>query len=322
MYNPPMQSKLTSMLPLALGVTLGASGAIMFQKTLPPEEGSPEEKIAQLQHELKKTRTELNEISDLIPRKRFGPTTHDGVRSIAFAMKTGQPVTPDDIFNAFKPLMRDLSPLTQRMSELEAKRRAESMAGEYARKYGLNDDQQKQLIEHLAANQNEHNKTISNLIESDHTSVRDFMEAERNFELDTGLDAFMAQQLKGEELQAFKTERITEKSERAQQDADLQVERIDNIVKLDEQQRHQMFLNMAQTSRHYDPQMQFEGLSEGTKTLPANTSREDAMLSVLHPEQRAAYQQHKQEQLVNAQQEAAQLGLTIPHDWNPDDDIW
>jgi hypothetical protein len=317
-----MQSKLTSMLPLALGVILGAIGAIMFQKTLPPEEGSPEEKIAQLQHELKKTRSEFNEISDLSPRKRFGPTTHDGVRSIALAMKTGQPVTPDDIFNAFKPLMRDLSPLTQRMSEIEAKRRAESMAGEYARKYGLNDDQQKQLIEHLAANQNEHNITISNLIESDHTSVRDFMEAERNFELDTGLDAFMAQQLKGEELQAFQTERITEKSERAQQDADLQVERIDNIVKLDEQQRHQMFLNMAQTSRHYDPQMQFEGLSEGTKTLPANSSREGAMLSVLRPEQRAAYQQHKQEQLINAQKEASQLGLTIPHDWNPDDDIW
>lgn len=317
-----MKLNLPSLLPLALGLIIGAIGAILFRSTLPPEVGSPEEKIAKLQHELKKTQIELKEITDRSPRKRFGPTTHDGVRSIAHAMQDGRPVTPDDIFNAFKPLMRDLSPLTQRISALEAQRRAESLAGEYARKYGLNQQQQQQLIEHLTANQKEHDEKLSELVESDHTSLRQYLKTERNFDSKAGLDAFMSQHLKGDELQAYQTERITEKSELAQQDADLQVRRIDGIVALDEQQQAQMFRYMAQTSRHYDPQMQFEGLAENTNPLPKNISREDALLSVLRPEQRASYQQHKQERLNKEQEEAAKLGIMIPNDWDLDSDEW
>jgi hypothetical protein len=97
---------------------------------------------------------------------------------------------------------------------------------------------------------------------------------------------------------------------------------VDDIVKLDDSQRHQMFLYMAQTSRDYDARMQFEDLQGGTQKLPPNTSRQDAMFSVLRPDQRQAYDAHKQKQLADARQEASRLGLTIPNDWSPDDDVW
>jgi hypothetical protein len=45
------------------------------------------------------------------------------------------------------------------------------------------------------------------------------------------------------------------------------------------------------------------------------------MMSVLRPEQVQAYEEHRREQLEKAQQDAAEIGLTIPNDWNPDDDI-
>jgi hypothetical protein len=318
-----MKANLPTILALVIGAVIGSIGSTLVRGTLPPAEGSAEERVAKLEHELKKTRTELNALADTSPRKRFGAsTTHEGVRSIAQAMRQGLPVTPDDIFNAFKPLMRDLSPLTERMRVLEGRRHAESLAGTYARKYGLGEDAQARLVETLEAGHAAQAAEISRLVESDHTSLREFMKAEREFDREAGIDAFMERNLTGEKLQAFQTDRMAEKSQRVQSDADLQVERIDGIVKLDDAQRDQMFLYMAQTSDNYDPRMRIEDLQGDAKPLPQKMSRQDAMLSVLRPEQRQTYEQHKAKKLSDAQQEAARLGLTIPHDWDPDDDIW
>jgi hypothetical protein len=318
---PLMNSTLRSMLPLVTGAFVGALGAILIQRSLPPKAGSPQEQIVILENDLRKAQMDLRAWEDSSPRKRFGATTHDNVRSIAQAIKEGRPVSPDDIFNSFKPLMRDLSPLTERMQAIEIKRSAEARAGACARKYGLTESQQKQLVDNLVFQNTEQMKQHQNMLLSDHVSMSEYMKAERETDRDLGLDETMAAMLKGEKREEFLTDRLTEKAERVQYEADGKVERIDNIVKLDEKQRHQMFLNMAQTSRHYDPQMQFDGLQEGLQPAAQGMSSEQAMMSVLRPEQRQAYDAHRQQRLQKAQEEAAAIGLTIPNDWDPDDDI-
>jgi len=316
-----MNATLRSILPLLTGTFVGALGAILLQRSLPPKEGSPEERIAILENDLKKAQTDLRTWEDTSPRKRFGATTHDNVRSIAQALKEGRPVTPDDIFNSFKPLMRDLSPLTERMRKIETKRSAEARAGEYARKYGLTAEQQKQLVDNLVLQGDEQRKALQVMMESDHVSMNEYMKAERAQDRDAGLDETMAAMLQGEKREQFLTERLNEKAERVQNEADGKVKRIDDIVKLDDQQRHQMFLNMAQTSRYYDKQMQFDGLQDGVTPLAEGTSEKQAMMYVLRPEQVQAYEEHRRQRLEKAQQDAAEVGLTIPNDWNPDDDI-
>jgi hypothetical protein len=67
--------------------------------------------------------------------------------------------------------------------------------------------------------------------------------------------------------------------------------------------------------------MQFDGLQDGVTPLAEGTTEKQAMMSVLRPEQVQAYEEHRREQLEKAQQDAAEIGLTIPNDWNPDDDI-
>lgn len=315
-----MNTTLRSILPLLTGTFVGALGAILLQRSLPPKEGSAEERIAILENDLKKTRTELRAWEDTSPRKRFG-NTHDNVRNLAKALKEGRPVSPDDIFNSFKPLMRDLAPLTERMRLIEIKRSAESLAGEYARKYGLNSDQQKALVHSLVSQDTLEAEALSKILESDHTSMRDYMKAQREMDSTQQLDEFMSATLQGEQRTNYLTERLSEKAVRVQGEADGKVQRLDDIVKLDDQQRHQAFLYMAQGSRNYDPQMQFDGLQDGLKPLSQGTSADDAMLSVLRPEQRAAYDQHRNERLSKAREDAAALGLTLPNDWNPDDDF-
>jgi len=316
-----MKQVLKSVLPLLTGTFVGALGAVLLQRSMPPEEGSLEERIALLENDLKKSKAELRAWEDTSPRKRFGATTQDNVRSIAQAIKEGRPVSPDDVFNSFKPLMRDLSPLTERMKAIEIKRSAEARAGEYARKYGLSTEQQNQLIAHIVVHDTEQRKILQTMLESDHVTMRDYIKAEREIDHEKPVDEAMTSLLQGEKRDEYLLERINEKSERVQQEADGQVKRLDNIVQLDDSQRHQIFLYMAQGSRHYDPQMQFDGLQEGVKPLAAGTTPQQAMMSVLRPEQRQTYEKFRQERLVQQQQEAAALGLTIPNDWNPDDDI-
>jgi hypothetical protein len=67
--------------------------------------------------------------------------------------------------------------------------------------------------------------------------------------------------------------------------------------------------------------MQFDGLQDGVTPLAEGTTEKQAMMSVLRPEQVQAYEEHRRERLEKAQQDAAEIGLTIPNDWNPDDDI-
>ena len=47
-------------LGLVIGLAVGVVGAILFQQSMPPEEGSTEEKVEKLQGELRVTRRELS----------------------------------------------------------------------------------------------------------------------------------------------------------------------------------------------------------------------------------------------------------------------
>ena len=54
----------------------------------------------------------------------------DGARGIAENLRDGKPVTPDDIFRAFQPFMRDVSPIFERMRAKEQQRQVDTKVGE------------------------------------------------------------------------------------------------------------------------------------------------------------------------------------------------
>jgi hypothetical protein len=274
-----------------------------------------------LQDDLKKAEQQLRALADTSPRKRFGAANAESIRSIAQAIKDGKPVTPDDIFRSFKPLLRDLSPLTERIKAIEIKRSAEARAGEYARKYGLTIVQQNLLVENLTRKNTEQMKHVQDTMLSDHSTMRDYLKAQREMKSDLGLDETMSQFLTGEQREEFLAERLDEKAQRVQFEADGRLNRIDAIVKLDDQQRRQLFLQLAQTSPDYDPRMSFAGLQEGVTPAAQGMSQEQAIMSVLRPEQRQAYDSHRENRRKAAREDAAAMGVRLPDDWDMDDDI-
>ena len=100
----------------------------------------------------------------------------------------------------------------------------------------------------------------------------------------------------------------------------MKVQRLDTIVGLDDTQRDQVFGIMARGSRDYDPGMKLEGIGGDIGKTPAG-DRQQAMLSVLRPEQKEAYEATRQKRREQAAEEMQTLGLSLPPEWDLLDDF-
>ena len=140
------------------------------------------------------------------------------------------------------------------------------------------------------------------------------MRASRDVRPDKGLDTFMEGVLSGDKLASFKTERMAERAQRVEAQADMKVQRLDSLVGLDEAQREQVFAIMARNSADYDPSMRLEG-ARGAIGVVANENAREAMLALLRPEQRAAYEAERLRRREEAVKDLEAIGLTLPPDW-------
>ena len=304
---------------LAIGLLVGGAGAILFLQSMPPKEGSAEERATKLEVELKTAQNRVAALEGADPRgrKRPGRTVKDGIRSIADDYRDGKPITPDDVFRTFQPVIRDLSPIFERMRAKEQQRKVDAMAGELGRKYSLTEAQQESLKKWLDQKAVDDAKSYTDLISQEGTKLEDLGKAAYEFRLDDGLDQFMEKTLSQDKLATFKSERMLEKVGKVQEEADTKVSRLDSIVGLDDTQRGQIFGVMARGARDFDPTMQFEGLGTDSGALTTGKSKQEAVLSVLNPTQREAYKAEKERQRAVAQKEMSELGLSLPADWDP-----
>jgi hypothetical protein len=94
------------------------------------------------------------------------------------------------------------------------------------------------------------------------------------------------------------------------------VERLNGIVILDDAQRDAVFGIAARDSKDYDPAMGIEGADGNAVGQAAGGSSEEAMLSVLRPNQRKAYEAEQVRRREDARKEMESFGLTMPADWD------
>ncbi len=321
----PLLPWVRSSIPLLIGLIVGGVGATLFVESMPGSEGSPQERANKLEAELKQTKSRLAALEAADPnpariRQRPGHTLTDGIRTLGEDIRAGRPVTPEDIFRASQPLMRDLAPLFDRMRVKQQRQMIDSMTGELARKYNLSPEKQAALRGWFEEKSAEEAKRWSEMIGKDGTRLEDVMMASQNVRPDAGLDPFMETILSGDQLSTFKTERMAERAQKVQQHADLRVQHLDNIVKLDDAQREQVFGIMARSSPDYDPTMVMEGAQGNIGGTPSANPR-DAMLSVLTPDQRVAYDTELRNRRESASKDLEAIGLTLPADWEMLDQV-
>lgn len=310
-----------SLIALAIGLVVGVVGGILFFQSLPPQEGTAEERVGKLEVELKRANNQLAALQggNSDGRRRPGRGLGDSVRGVAENIRDGKSVTPDDVFRATQPLIRDLAPLFDRLRVRELQRQSDAKAGEIARKYSLNPAQQESLKKWFDQNAAEEAKRYTAFISQDGTRLEDLAKASNDIRMDEGLDQYMESTLQGEKLTAFKSDRLVEKVKNVQREADMKVTRLDDIVGLDDVQRGQVFAMMARGAVDFDPAMQFEGLGVDTGALSSGKNTQDAVLGVLRPEQRQAYEEDRIQKRLAAQQELEAIGLTLPADFDSSD---
>jgi hypothetical protein len=297
---------------------------------MPGHEGSPEERANKLEIELKRAQNRIAvlEASEQEPSRsgsfaglrgasRDESRRHalaDGARSIAEDIRAGKPVNPEDIFKASKPLLRDLTPLFDRMRLKQQNAVIDGLTGELARKYDLTPQQQESLKGFFEVRASEEARRWRELIGRDDTGLEDLVRATRDVRPDEGLDNFMQGVLSGDKLVAFKAERLAERAARVERQADARVQRLDAIVKLDDAQRDQIFGLSARGSRDYDPSMVIEGAHGEIGAIPTG-NREATMLAVLRPDQHAAYEAERLRRREEAAKDMESIGLALPPDW-------
>ena len=308
------------LLGLVIGLLVGAIGAVLFVQSLPPKKGSIEERAERAEFELQKMKTEWAALEAKSDPNRQKIRSRNAAESIAHQLRSGRKVSIDDVYvSTMKPWMRNIGPLFDRGRVVSQKKRFDRLTGELTRKYDLDDRQQEKLRRWLDRKAEENGHAISSVLENPSSGFVDFAKAmdehESSYKSREGLDEFMAETLDADTLTSYQIDRMTERVNRVQNEAEGKVQRLDSIVDLDEDQKDEIFALMARSSEAFDPSMQFEGLEADTTNLDSGAGRDAAIRAVLRPDQRAQLEERRQERLEDARREFEEIGLLPPKGW-------
>ncbi len=303
-------------LGVVIGLLVGAVGALMFSRSLPAAEGTPEERLEIAQQDLKQAQRKIQ-----ILQARVGQTgprgVKDGVRDIMQDIREGRDVSLDDVFATMKPWMRNMAPLFDRMREINQQDWADNMTGEWSRKYDLNEAEKAQLRAWFIQKNKEKGLAFSRVVNSDQSGFVDFAQATQYDWRDTkGIEEVMGSILEGDELEAFLEQRANQAASQVQQEANRGLERLDRIVELDEGQQDQVFAILARGAEDYEPgKFDYDGMGTDQSALDRR-ARDTAIRSILRPEQQALFDARMAERRAEAELEMRRVGLTLPDNWD------
>jgi hypothetical protein len=307
-------------LGLGVGLVIGVLGAILFQQSLPPEDGSTSEKLEETTVELRKAERTIAALKADGKRDGSRRTVRDGMRTIAERVRRGEDVSLDDIFWTMKPWLQDMSPLFDRIRQVEQEEHFDSLAGRYSRDYDLSDADREALKQWLIEKGEQNAKEFRRVVFDPTSGFVDFARVSRFDDNDVeGIDEFMESRLRGEALEEFREERLLERVESVQEDANRRLQRINEVVQLDDNQLDPMFAVMARGSEDYRPTMEFDGMGDDTAPIDRG-EREAAIRSVLREDQLQRYEQYEAERRAKAEAEMRRIGLTLPKNWQLLDD--
>jgi hypothetical protein len=298
-----------------VGAMLGVVGAVLFGQSKPPPAGSVAEEVEEVERLLRGAQREIRELraDGMRARKRH---RSEGAQTILNDIRSGKGASLDDVFGLTKPFLIDMSPVINRIRVKEEKEHFDGVAGRYGRKYDLTDRQQAELREWLDQRAEENAADFVTVLTNPQASFLDLIaageDAERNIE---GIDGFMESQLRGQALADFKQDRMMERIESVEHEANGRLHRLDNLVELDAEQEDQLFYMMARGSQQYVPALEIEGMT-GSRISMDTTQRNREIRTVLRPEQIEIFDANRRQRREDAEREMGEIGLRLPDNWD------
>lgn len=309
----------SSIISLLVGLLIGGIAVALFDASLPPAEGSTEEKAAKLESDLKIARSRIAKLEAQMPAKGvdFASTARGSISDILDDIKNGRPVDIDKLHHRLKPALREITPLFDLLRRRELKKEHARLAAHMSEAYHLNETQQKALEQWLAEKAAQDAETFIQTAYGANSRLEDLVKAMKYLEPKRGIDEFMERTLSGTEKQRYIADRTIERAAKIENEANNRLQRLHQAVPLDQSQQDQVFAIMARSSPDFDPSLKLE-IPQGNDMshIRPGADREAAIQQVLRPDQRRQYEAYRQAQRDAAEREAAENGFKLPANWD------
>ncbi len=165
--------------------------------------------------------------------------------------------------------------------------------GKYKDTLGLSDGQVERITTRMTAMIQENTAKFQAELDDGTRTTQEIMESQGDVwqQNEEEIAEMLKEELTPDQYAQFEREQLVERVGRVQRRADRELEAIDEKVELDESQEDQVYSILVREAPEYDPAMEIEGVEA---TLPAeataeDVSKEDAIRSVLTPEQLENY---------------------------------
>jgi hypothetical protein len=306
--------KFKQALGLIVGLVVGITGGILYSKSLRPDPGSMQDRMEIAEEELGKARRNVRAMERHVQRQE---AMRDGrLRKLARDIKDGKEVNLDDLFATMKPWMRQMSPVFERLRQINEVDWADARVSEWGRNYDLSDAEKEQLKDWFAGQSRTNAERLTEVVTNEETGFVDLIRAtEYGWQDAEGVESLMEGFLEGEELESFRAERLADRVESVQNEADRSLQRLDEIVELDDAQHEELFGVLIRGSEDYRPDVKPEGFTG--EATPLDREARDAMIqSVLKPEQVQRLNEVREERRVKAESQLRRAGMVLPKDWD------
>lgn len=207
-----------------------------------------------------------------------------------------------ELIDYSKPIFRELI-----LPELRANREQAIRDGvqkalkDRAERLNLSDEQLRLLEERLGYQQAAKLDELEKVLNDDESSLTEYFQKQWEQERggDPKVDDIFLGVLDQEQQETYTEIRLEENAEQVTRDADRQLANLNNIVELDEDQQDAIFPVFARNSPGYREEMQFEGVDvTDTTAISEDTARDEAIQSVLRPDQMDAWNDYKRRQEI------------------------
>lgn len=311
--------KAHSIIPLFVGLLMGGAAVALFKDSIPPVEGSAEEKSVKLESKLNRANSQIAKLQAQIPKTpvNLADAAHGSVADILDDLKNGRPVDLDRLYQRLKPALRDIAPVFDHLRRKEQKKEFARIAAHMGEAYHLDESQQNALEQWLAERAIQDAQKFNETAYGENSHLEDILKAAKYQKPKQGLDEFMERTLSGGEKQRYKADRLVERTTELENEANNRLNRLHQAVPLDEKQQDQVFAIMVRSSPDFNPSTKLSiPLGNDVRSITPGQDREQAILNVMRPDQRVQYETYRQRQRVEAQSEATEMGIKLPANWD------
>ena len=204
-------------------------------------------------------------------------------------------INPEDaiaqIFNS--PQARSLMKQFSAAMTKGADRWIEGAVNEYGEKLNLTEAQSASIKGRMASLMEDSSEKFQSELDDESRSMQEIMESQGDFwrNNEDEIEGILKEELSSEQFEQFERLQLEEDTENIQRRANWELGAIDRELDLSEAQEDQVFGILVRQSDDYDESMAIEGIETDlpAAALAEEVSKEDAIRSVLTPEQTETY---------------------------------